>query len=194
MVRPLVATRITANHLTAARLIVGLAACLALATGLRTWELWGGFLWVLSAFLDRADGELARLSGKTSITGHRFDFLSDVIVNGIVFVAIGVGQREGILGIHAITLGIIAGTSIVLACIWSERLEQLNDNREKAYAGWRGFDFDDVLYLFGPIAWLGWLLPLLIGAVVGGTAIASITWIRMTIAARSNTGKSSTEY
>ena len=138
MVRPLVATRITANHLTAARLIVGLAACLALATGLRTWELWGGFLWVLSAFLDRADGELARLSGKTSITGHRFDFLSDVIVNGIVFVAIGVGQREGILGIHAITLGIIAGTSIVLACIWSERLEQLNDNREKAYAGWRG--------------------------------------------------------
>jgi hypothetical protein len=36
-----------------------------------------------------------------------------------------------------------------------------------------------VLYLFGPIAWLGWFLPVLVGAAVGAPAIALWTWIRL---------------
>ena len=30
-----------------------------------------------------------------------------------------------------------------------------------------GFDFDDVLYLFAPIVWLGWQMPFVVGASVG---------------------------
>ena len=45
--------------------------------------------------------------------------------------------------------------------------------------GVAGFDFDDMLYLFGPFAWLGWLTPLLVGAAIGGTAVALLTWWRL---------------
>jgi len=65
-VRPLVGGPVTANHLTTLRLLTGVAACIAFACGGRGGEIWGGALWVLSAFLDRADGELARLAGSSS--------------------------------------------------------------------------------------------------------------------------------
>lgn len=178
-VKPLVGTRVTPNHLTTARLLSGLAACAAFAVGDRNWEIWGGVVWVLSAFLDRADGELARLGGLTSTSGHAYDYACDVVVNGLVFVAIGVGLRDSVLGVWAIAMGVVAGISVTTASVLSETLEKRRGTREKAYEGRAGFDFDDVLYLFGPLAWLGWLLPLLIGAAIGGPAFAVWTWMRL---------------
>ena len=67
---PLVNTPITPNHLTTIRLISGIAACPCLAVGERSWDILGGWLWLFSSFLDRADGELARVSGKASSWGH----------------------------------------------------------------------------------------------------------------------------
>lgn len=178
-VKPLVGTRVTPNHLTTARLLSGLAACAAFAVGDRNWEIWGGVVWVLSAFLDRADGELARLGGLTSSSGHAYDYACDVVVNGLVFVAIGVGLRDSVLGVWAVAMGVVAGISVTTASVLSETLEKRRGTREKAYEGRAGFDFDDVLYLFGPLAWLGWLLPLLIGAAIGGPAFAVWTWMRL---------------
>lgn len=178
-VKPLVGTRVTPNHLTTARLLSGLAACAAFAVGDRNWEIWGGVVWVLSAFLDRADGELARLGGLTSTSGHAYDYACDVVVNGLVFVAIGVGLRDSVLGLWAVAMGVVAGISVTTASVLSETLEKRRGTREKAYEGRAGFDFDDVLYLFGPLAWLGWLLPLLIGAAIGGPAFAVWTWMRL---------------
>lgn len=178
-VKPLVGTRVTPNHLTTARLLSGLAACAAFAVGDRNWEIWGGVVWVLSAFLDRADGELARLGGLTSTSGHSYDYACDVVVNGLVFVAIGVGLRDSVLGVWAVAMGLVAGISVTTASVLSETLEKRRGTREKAYEGRAGFDFDDVLYLFGPLAWLGWLLPLLIGAAIGGPAFAVWTWMRL---------------
>ena len=60
-IRPMLGGPITPNHLTTARLVIGLAACAAFAVGERSWDVAGGVLWIVSAFLDRADGELARL-------------------------------------------------------------------------------------------------------------------------------------
>ena len=57
LVRPLVGTRVTPNHLTTLRLLTGLGACAALAVGDRGLEIWGGWLWLASALRDRADGE-----------------------------------------------------------------------------------------------------------------------------------------
>lgn len=178
-VKPLVGTRVTPNHLTTARLLSGLAACAAFAVGDRNWEIWGGVVWVLSAFLDRADGELARLGGLMSTSGHAYDYACDVVVNGLVFVAIGVGLRDSVLGVWAVAMGVVAGISVTTASVLSETLEKRRGTREKAYEGRAGFDFDDVLYLFGPLAWLGWLLPLLIGAAIGGPAFAVWTWMRL---------------
>ena len=86
---PLLNTPVTPNHLTGLRLITGIAACTALGVGTREWDIWGGCLWVLSAFLDRADGELARISGKTSAMGHKFDLFSDVTVTALFFLGAG---------------------------------------------------------------------------------------------------------
>ena len=59
VVRPLIGTAVRPNHLTTLRLLTGIAACVALALGTRAGMWWGGGLWLVSAFLDRADGELA---------------------------------------------------------------------------------------------------------------------------------------
>ena len=82
-VRPLVGTPVTPNHLTTLRLVTGLAAAGAFATGIPEWRAWGGVIFVVSMFLDRADGELARLGGKTSPWGHKFDLVSDAVCNAL---------------------------------------------------------------------------------------------------------------
>lgn len=178
-VRPMVGTAITPNHLTTGRLLTGIAACGAFLFGDPIWNFCGGALWIASCFLDRADGELARLSGTSSPGGHRYDYWCDVIVNGLFFAAIGVGLRDGDYGGWAIALGLVAGGTVSLASVLSEMLEARSDGGGKAYAGVFGFDFDDVLYLFGPAAWFGWFPYLLVGAAVGGPFFAGLTLWRL---------------
>ncbi len=70
LILPLVNTSVTPNHLTTLRLLTGIAAAAAFAMGDYFWTVWGGALYAVSALLDRADGELARLSDKMSSWGH----------------------------------------------------------------------------------------------------------------------------
>lgn len=179
MVRPLIGTGVTPNHLTTLRLLTGLAACAALALGTRAGDWWGGGLWLLSAFLDRADGELARIGNMMSAAGHRYDFLVDNLVTTAFFVAIGIGLRASWLGTWSIPLGLLAGVCVLLSMWWSERLETRTGRIARAYSGRWGFDLDDLLYLMGPVAWLGWLAPILVGAVLGTAAMAAITLVRL---------------
>lgn len=179
LVRPLVGTWVTPNHLTTLRLLTALGACATFTVGAYAWDVWGGVLWTLSAFLDRADGELARLGGRTSLTGHRYDFATDVLASGLFFVAIGIGLRDSWLGDAAMPLGVVAGSGVAAASLLAERLETREASGRRAYEGAAGFDFDDVMYLFGPIAWLGGLAPLLLGASLGGPAFALLTWRRL---------------
>ena len=174
-VRPLVDTAVTPNHLTTARFVTGLFACAAFAWGPSA-GFWAGFWWLVSAFLDRADGELARLSGKTSPGGHLYDYVTDVIINSLAFISIGVGLSHATHGIWPTLLGVVAGTTIAGAAILSENIERSGKIEGKAYEGAGGFDFDDILYVLTPIAWLGWTLPLLIGAALGGPVFLVLTW------------------
>jgi archaetidylinositol phosphate synthase len=181
-IMPLVNTAITPNHLTGLRFISGLAACIAFAVGTDQWNLWGGVFWLFSAFMDRADGELARVSGKTSEWGHKFDYFCDVTVTALFFVGIGIGLRESALGYWSIVMGISASVGVVAAEILAEKIDQAQkDTGEKAYAGFAGFDFDDVLYLFAPVVWLGWHYPFLIGASLGAPIFAVITFYKLKI-------------
>lgn len=181
---PLVNTPITPNHLTTVRLITGVAACSLFAIGSTEWNLYGGFLWILSAFMDRADGELARVSGKISAWGHKYDYFSDVVVTALFFFGIGIGLRDSALlninlGLWTIVMGITASAGVIIAEILAEIIDQSQkDTGEKAYAGFAGFDFDDVIYLFAPVVWLNLHLPFLIGASVGAPLFALLTWFR----------------
>jgi phosphatidylglycerophosphate synthase len=160
-------------------LVTGLMAAGAMLPGDVTWTWWAGWLWLLSAFLDRADGELARVGNMASAEGQAWDYRVDLIVNPVFFVAIGVGLRHSALGDYAIPLGVIAGVSIFWAAYWSEALERRRATAAKAYSGAFGFDFDDLLYLFAPLAWLGWLMPIMVGAAIGGPAMAVLSGWRL---------------
>ncbi len=179
LVRPMIGTRIRPNHLTTLRLLSGLAACGCFAVGSQGGMVWGGALWLVSAFLDRADGELARLGKLMSPGGHIYDYYTDNLVNALFFAAIGVGLRQSWLGVWSVPLGLTAAVSMVLCGIVSERLERLSPPDTRAYSGRWGFDPDDALYLMGPLAWLGWLSPILVGAAIGATAMLVITAIRL---------------
>lgn len=179
VVRPLVGGPVTPNHLTSLRLLTGLAACAAIGVGEHRWQMWGAALWVVSAFLDRADGELARLGGATTAWGHAYDYVCDVGVSALFFVGAGVGLRHSPLGDWAIGFGIVAGAAVAAASLLSEALERRSATGNKAYGGIGAFDFDDVFYLFAPVVWVGWLYPFLIAAIVGAPLFALVTWIRL---------------
>ena len=179
LVRPLIGTRIRPNHLTALRLLSGLAACVCFALGSRGGFNWGGVLWLVSAFLDRADGELARLGNLGSRGGHIFDYYVDNLVTVLFFISIGIGLRHGWLGHWAVPLGVLSGAALLGCNVVSERLERRSPAGTRAYGGRWGFDPDDALYLMAPLAWLGWLVPVLLGAAAGTTVMLILTAWRL---------------
>jgi archaetidylinositol phosphate synthase len=65
------------NHLTTGRLLIGLAGAAAFMPGTYAWANLAALLFVLSNFVDHTDGELARISGKTSRIGHIHDLASE---------------------------------------------------------------------------------------------------------------------
>ena len=179
LVRPLIGTWVRPNHLTTLRLLSGLAACACFALGTQAGMWWGGALWLVSAFLDRADGELARLGDMMSPAGHIYDYWTDDAVNALFFVSIGIGLRTSWLGNWAIAIGLLDGAALFLCNVFSEWLEQRSPPNTRAYSGKWGFDPDDALYLMGPLAWLGWLVPVLVGAAFGTTFMMTLTGVRL---------------
>src|ERR1700741_3879499 len=92
-VRPLVRTVVTPNHLTALRLLTGIAAAILLAGGDSFWSDIAGAVFLLSSLLERADGELARQSARISLRGPSFDLYADYSANILIFLGMGVGME-----------------------------------------------------------------------------------------------------
>ncbi|MCB2101079.1 MAG: CDP-alcohol phosphatidyltransferase family protein [Rhodobacterales bacterium] len=172
IVKPLVNTPVTPNHLTTLRLAAGLAATACLAVGQPVWSAWGAGIFVLSMLLDRADGDLARLTGKTSPWGHTYDLFADATCNALVFVGLGFGLRHGAYGLWAIPMGVLAGAAVGSILMMVIRIEAQEGARAAELGGAAGFDPDDAM-LFIPIAiWLGWSEGLLTAAAIGAPAFA----------------------
>jgi phosphatidylglycerophosphate synthase len=169
LVAPLINSWVRPNHLTTLRLLVGLAAAAAFLPGRYAWSNVAALLLVLSNFLDHTDGELARMSGKTSRIGHIYDLASDAAVTILLFIAIGVGvaAKPGLdLGMPPALLGLIAGSAIALIFYPRMRIEELLGKAATRQASLAGFETEDVLYLF-PLATLSnALVPLLLAAAV----------------------------
>jgi archaetidylinositol phosphate synthase len=167
LVAPLIDTWVTPNHLTTLRLAVGLAAAAAFIPGSFGWSNIGALLLILSNFLDHTDGELARLSGKTSRAGHLYDLASDAAVTVLLFIAIGVGiaAKPGIdLAVPPAILGLVAGSAVALIFYLRMRIEALLGKAATRQASLGGFETEDVLYLL-PLATLSnALVPLLLAA------------------------------
>lgn len=177
-VRPLLGTRVRPNHITTLRLATGFAACAAFAWGSRAGMVWGGALWLASAFLDRADGELARIGNLRSAAGHRYDCFADSTISALFFAAIGLGLRHSWMGLLSVPLGLLAALGIAATNQAAEWLEQSGPPGTKAVHGAFGFDPDDAYYLLTPLAWAGWLAPILLISAVITPIIGTLLMLR----------------
>lgn len=170
MVRPLVNSRVTPNHVTGLRLTTAVAAALLVATGHPQWSDLAAAIFLVSFLLDRADGELARLSGKSTPWGHRFDLLSDYSANVLIFCALGIGLRDSALGPLAIVLGLLAGSAIVAIFCLVSRIERIDGLGAAVFPGVTGFDPDDTMLVVPLMIWLDGELQLVIAAAIGAPA------------------------
>jgi phosphatidylglycerophosphate synthase len=178
LVAPLADTRVTPNHLTTVRLGVGLAAALAFTPGTYGWSNVAALVLVLSNFLDHADGELARLSGKTSRIGHFYDLASDAGVTILLFVAMGVGisaVTQSLLGMPPPVLGVVAGAAIALIFFLRMRIEAMAGKAASRQASLGGFETEDVLYLIPVVTLCNGITPFLIAAFIGAPLFA--VWV-----------------
>lgn len=179
LIRPLLSTGITPNVVTSFGLLLGLGACWCYALGGAYAHL-GSVLFIAAYVIDHADGELARLTGRTSAFGHYYDLVVDGIVVAGLCIGIGIGLQDSVLSVPTAWLGAIAGISIALIFVLRFELErQLSKAVTRQPNVW-GFEVQDVLYLIGPITWLGWLHPFLVAAAVGAPLYAfwvAWTWL-----------------
>ncbi|HLW32026.1 MAG TPA: CDP-alcohol phosphatidyltransferase family protein, partial [Aequorivita sp.] len=78
-------TAVTPIHVTIGFIIAGLLAVYCIVLG---YHWLAAFFLILKSILDAADGELARVKQKPSYTGRYLDSVADIILNGLIFIAI----------------------------------------------------------------------------------------------------------
>ncbi len=172
IVRPLMSTPVTPNQLTTVRLLTGIAAAAMVGAGVTPWEHIGAAVFVLSVLLDRADGDLARLTGRTSLGGHKYDLIADAVSNALILCGLGVGLREGGFGLMAVPMGALAGAAVA-AILWMViRMEELKGHRAGELPSFWGFDVDDAVLLIPVLIWLDRAEALLTAASVIAPLVA----------------------
>jgi phosphatidylglycerophosphate synthase len=177
LVTPLKDSWVTPNHLTTVRLLVGLAGALAFTPGTWGWTNLAALLIIMSNFLDHTDGELARISGKTSRIGHLYDLASDAVVTILLFCCIGIGvaasgARVMPLGLPPALMGTVAGAAVALIFYLRMRIEELLGKAGTRQSSVAGFETEDVLYLLPLVTLFGGLTSFIIAAAVGAPLFA----------------------
>ena len=172
LVYPFRNSRLTPNHLTTLRLLFGIAACLALSQGGYFWLNTGTILFCISNFLDHTDGELARLTGKTSRFGHYYDLISDALVNILLFLGIGIGLVQTRLGLFAIPMGCLAGFAVAAIFHMRHEIESAVGKTLARQPNVGVMEAEDVLYLLPVISLSGQVVPFLLLASIGAPLFA----------------------
>ena len=171
LARPLSTTPVTPNQITTLSLTIGLLAALLYAED--GWALHlGAACFVLSFWLDHVDGELARMTGRTTSFGHYYDLAAGGAVLVALFVGIGIGASRRALGAWSIGFGIAAGLATAVIFVARMELERRAGKAAVRQPNLLGFEMEDVMYLVGPITWLGLLEPFLVLAGIGAPLFA----------------------
>jgi hypothetical protein len=178
VVRVVARTRLAPNHLTAARLATAIASAVLLGTGDQRWFGVATALFVLSFLLDRADGELARQTGKFSEVGHRFDLCSDYAAHVATFLGLGFGLRSA-LGDGAIVLGGLAGLGIVAIFALVDRIQRIDGPGATIFPSFAGCDPDDAMIVVPIGIWCGAESYILGAAAVGAPSFFAWTCWRL---------------
>lgn len=186
--RPLVRTPVTPNQVTLATFAIALVATGLFATGDLVLANWAAAIFVFSRFADHADGELARLTGKTSRVGFYLDFVTGALGYALLFVGLGLGAMNGNWEGFGLTgagldLWIVAiGASTCLAVLLNTTLQYIDEQRqgveEMGYAAAGGFELEDAIYLMAPIVWMFGPMAFLILGAVGTHIHLAVTVVR----------------
>lgn len=153
-------TRLTPNHVTTVRLITGLAAAACFAIGQLAV---GAALFLISMLLDRADGELARQTARTSLNGHRYDLASDCIATVAAFLGLGVGLVSAVGPLSA-WLGLLAGMGVCALFFQLNVLKTVPVCSCELFDGRITVDPDDAMVAAPVLIWCGLTWPMLIAA------------------------------
>jgi archaetidylinositol phosphate synthase len=175
LITPLKDSWVTPNYLTTVRLFVGLAAAAAFLPDTYGWSNLAALLLIVSNFLDHTDGELARISGKSSRVGHIYDLASDAVVTILLFFAMGVGigaKRGLLLGVSPAMLGMTAGVAVAFIFWMRMRIEDLGGKEASRQASMGGFETEDVLYLLPLVTLCNGVAPLMVAASIGAPLFA----------------------
>jgi phosphatidylglycerophosphate synthase len=157
------------NLVTAAATLVGLVGAGLLASVDRPLQVLGALIFIFATVLDGCDGEVARLSLRTSELGRRLDLIGDNIVNGAVFLAIGYASFRAeptslfLTAVGAALVGLCLATA---AGFWysawltrSGRQEAVRDTYESVAS--RDFAYLIlVLAALGKLSWFVWAAAL----------------------------------
>ncbi|PLZ04318.1 CDP-alcohol phosphatidyltransferase [Burkholderia sp. WAC0059] len=176
LVTPLADTPVTPNHLTTVRLAIGLAGAFYLARGGFAQVNIGALLIVLSNFVDHTDGELARISGKTSRIGHFYDLAADALVTVLLFLGMGCGLARQMPAadwrVPPQVLGGAAGVAVALIFFLRMRIEEMAGKAGTRQAFVGGFETEDVLYLLPLVTLTGVVAPFVAVASIGAPLFA----------------------
>ena len=167
LARSLAPTPVTPNQVTTLGFLSGMAAAFLYAQGDEPLADWAAVLFILGAFLDHVDGELARMTESTSRFGHYYDYVASGVAVVSVFAGIGLGLRHGPLGDWAIALGGLSAASVFTILGLRLFIEARYDKPSHDQPSFAGFEIEDILYLIGPITWAGGLVPFLVAAGAG---------------------------
>ena len=150
LVTPLKNTPVQPNHLTTLTLILGQAAAWTFAFAIElAW--FAALLYMLAVLSDHMDGELARMTGKTSGFGHDYDYIVGGINYTTLFIGIGIGLQE--YGMWTVILGFAAGLSNPFILYLRMRMEVAHGTEAVEHPAFGGFEIEDFIYLIGPITW-----------------------------------------
>ena len=164
--RPLARTPLTPNAVTGLSIVVGLGAAWLFAQG-GTLIHWGAGIFVVAVWMDHLDGELARLTGKTSAFGHYFDHVAAMINYVTMFTGAGIGLGDEALGGWALECGVAAGLAVAAIMTLRVWIETRQGKELTKMTVRYGFEVEDTLYVVAPITWLGLLPPFVVAAGIG---------------------------
>lgn len=101
-------TGLSPNFWTSIGLVFAFGSAIAYGMGIEYGFIYGGILLLISGFFDMVDGQVARVTGKTSQKGSFIDSMFDKIAEVAIFLGILVGgYAEPYLILLAITLSLL---------------------------------------------------------------------------------------